>query len=50
MKKLYLDFDGVIVNTNLIFDEILQTNNVDMEDLEAKRLFLSRLDFSTILS
>ncbi len=50
MKKLYLDFDGVIMNTNLIFDEMIEKLNIDVHDKEALRAFFTRVDFEAVLS
>lgn len=49
MIKLYIDFDGVILNTIPVFDELIKNADVDLKDEVAKRTFFSTLDWFNIL-
>ncbi len=49
MKKLYLDFDGVLMNTNVLLHEQMEASNIDLEDTKSKTEFLKQIDFKNIL-
>lgn len=50
MKKLYLDFDGVLMNTNVLLHEKLRENNISLDDTKSKTEFLRQVDFKNILA
>lgn len=50
MKKLYLDFDGVLMNTNVLLHEKLKENNISLDDTKSKTEFLRQVDFKNILA
>ena len=50
MKELYIDFDGVIMDTIPYLYKALEDSHVDMNDDTAKREFFSKYDYSTIIN
>ncbi|MBE6124060.1 MAG: hypothetical protein E7184_00760 [Erysipelotrichaceae bacterium] len=50
MKKLYLDFDGVLMNTNVLLHEKLAESNIDLDDVRSKTEFLKQIDFKSLLA
>ncbi len=50
MKELYIDFDGVIMDTIPYLYEALEDNEIDMDNEEEKRKFFSEYDYSPIIN
>jgi hypothetical protein len=50
MKELYIDFDGVIMDTIPYLYKALEDNNVDTSDETAKREFFAKYDYSQIIN
>ena len=50
MKELYIDFDGVIMDTIPFLYKALEESGVDMNDEAAKREFFSKYDYSKIIN
>ena len=49
MKRLYIDFDGVVMDTIPLLYEELDKNNVSMDNEEQIRYVFANFDFSTII-
>ncbi len=47
--NLYIDFDGVILDTIPILDKVIDDNNIDILDFHAKRKIFSELDWENIV-
>lgn len=50
MKELYIDFDGVIIDTIPFLYKALEESGVDTSKEEEKRKFFSKYDFSKIIN
>ena len=50
MKELYIDFDGVIMDTIPYLYKALEDSHVDTTDDTAKREFFSKYDYSKIIN
>ena len=50
MKELYIDFDGVIMDTIPYLYKALEDNNVDTSNEAAKREFFAKYDYSQIIN
>ena len=50
MINLYIDFDGVILDTINVTKEIMKEENIDTKDVLSVRNFYSNLDWKHILS
>ncbi len=50
MKELYIDFDGVIMDTIPFLYKALEDNNVDTSNESAKREFFAKYDYSKIIN
>ncbi len=49
MKNLYIDFDGVILDTITITYNMIAENNIAFDDQEAKKVFYKNLDWEKLL-
>lgn len=50
MKNLYIDFDGVILNTIDVTYRLLEEENIDLKDVEKVQNFYKTLDWKNLLS
>ena len=50
MKNLYIDFDGVILNTIDVTYRLLEEENIDLKDIEKVQNFYKTLDWKNLLS
>ena len=50
MKRLYIDFDGVVMDTIPPLYKAMEENNVDFDEEQQKREFFANFDFSTIIN
>ncbi len=50
MKELYIDFDGVIMDTIPFLYKALEDSKVDTSSESAKREFFSKYDYSKIIN
>ena len=50
MKELYIDFDGVIMDTIPYLYKALEDNSVDTSNEAAKREFFAKYDYSQIIN
>ena len=50
MKQLYIDFDGVILDTMSKTYEILKEQNIDKKDKEKVQAFFRDLDWKKLIS
>lgn len=50
MKELYIDFDGVIMDTIPFLYEGLEKSKIDLKDEMAKRNFFAKFDYSKIIN
>ncbi len=48
-KELYIDFDGVILDTIPLVYKAFNDNNIDMSDTKAKTEFLAKYDYSKMI-
>lgn len=48
-KELYIDFDGVVLDTIPLVYKAFNDNNIDMSDVKAKTEFLSNYDYSKMI-
>lgn len=50
MKELYIDFDGVIIDTIPFLYKAMEESKIDASNEEEKRDFFSKYDFSKIIN
>ncbi len=50
MRRLYIDFDGVVLDTIPPLYKALEESKVDVTEEAQRRLFFSKFDFSTIIN
>lgn len=50
MKELYIDFDGVIMDTIPFLYNALEKSKININDEDAKRKFFAKYDFSKIIN